>query len=118
MSTTITAIICDGFGGYFYQRLTDAQTNLISGIEQVTTTYLMPRFQVQTDNVLYEFTGLIRSLQGLVDQMQKTQLGFEATQDQLADTLAMFRDKVGRLDERLDTVVSHLRIGFRLRDDE
>ena len=118
LSTTITAIVCYVFFGYFYQRLTDAQTNLISGIEQVTTTYLMPRFQVQTDNVLYEFTGLIRSLQGLVDQMQKSQLGFEATQDQLADTLAMYRDKVEGLDERLRTVVDHLRIGFRLRDDE
>ncbi len=118
LSTTITAIVCYVFFGYFFQRLTDAQTNLISGVEQVTTTYLMPRFQVQTDNVLYEFTGLIRSLQGLVDQMQKSQLGFEATQDQLADTLAAYRDRVDRLDQRLETVAHHLRIGFRLRDDE
>lgn len=118
LSTTITAIVCYVFFGYFYQRMTDSQTNLISGIEQVTTTYLMPRFQVQTDSVLYEFTGLIRSLQGLVDQLQKSQLGFEATQDQLADTLAMYRDKVDGLDERLDTIVRQLRIGFRLREDE
>lgn len=118
LSTTITAIVCYVFFGYFYQRMTDAQTNLISGIEQVTTTYLMPRFQIQTDNVLYEFTGLIRSLQGLVDQMQKSQLGFEATQDQLADTLDMYRDKVEDLDGRLDTIVRQLRAGFRLRDDE
>ena len=68
LSTTITAIVCYVFFGYIYQRLTDAQTNLISGVEQVTTTYLMPRFQVQTDTVLYEFTGLIRALQGLIDQ--------------------------------------------------
>jgi hypothetical protein len=118
LSTTITAIVCYVFFGYIYQRLTDAQTNLISGVEQVTTSYLMPRFQVQTDNVLYEFTGLIRSLQGLVDQLQKSQLGFEATQDQLADTLAMYRDKVDSLDDRLDTITHQLRIGFRLRDDE
>ena len=118
LSTTITAIICYVFFGYFFQRLTDAQTNLISGIEQVTTTYLMPKFQVQTDNVLYEFTGLIRSLQGLVDQLQKSQLGFEATQDQLADTLEMYRDKVDGIDERLDSMVHLLRVGFRLRDDE
>ena len=118
LSTTITAIVCYVFFGYIYQRLTDAQTNLISGVEQVTTTYLMPRFQVQTDNVLYEFTGLIRSLQGLVDQLQRSQLGFEATQDQLADTLAMYRDKVDSLDVRLDTIAHQLRIGFRLRDDE
>jgi hypothetical protein len=118
LSTTITAIVCYVFFGYFFQRLTDAQTNLISGIEQVTTTYLMPKFQVQTDNVLYEFTGLIRSLQGLVDQLQKSQLGFEATQDQLADTLAMYRDKVDVIDDRLDSMVHLLRVGFRLRDDE
>ena len=118
LSTTITAIVCYVFFGYFYQRMTDAQTNLISGIEQVTTTYLMPRFQIQTDNVLYEFTGLIRSLQGLVNQMQKSQLGFEATQDQLADTLELYRNKVEDLDERLVTIVRQLRAGFRLRDDE
>ena len=61
---------------------------------------------------------LRHALQGLVDQLQKSQLGFEATQDQLADTLAMYRDKVDSLDERLDTIVHQLRIGFRLRDDE
>jgi len=118
LSTTITAIVCYVFFGYIYQRMVDAQTNLISGIEQVTTTYLMPKFQVQTDSVLYEFTGLIRSLQGLVDQLQKSQRGFEATQDQLADTLEMYRDKVDGLDERLATIVRQLRIGFRLREDE
>jgi len=118
LSTTITAIVCYVFFGYIYQRLTDAQTNLISAVEQVTTTYLMPKFQIQTDSVLYEFTGLIRSLQGLVDQLQKSQLGFESTQDQLADTLEMYREKVEGLDERLGTIVRQLRLGFRLRDDE
>lgn len=118
LSTTITAIVCYVFFGYVYQRLTDAQTNLISGVEQVTSNYLMPRFQIQTDNVLYEFTGLIRSLQGLVDQLQRSQRGFESSQDQLADTLEAYREKAGGLDARLDTIVRQLRVGFRLRDDE
>jgi hypothetical protein len=78
----------------------------------------MPRFQIQTDNVLYEFTGLIRSLQGLVDQMQKSQRGFQSTQDQLTDTLEMHREKTNSLDGRLDTIARQLRAGFRLRDDE
>ncbi len=118
LSTTITAIVCYVFFGYIYQRLTDAQTNLISGIEQVTTTYLMPRFQVQTDSVLYEFTGLIRSLQGLVDQLQRSQVSFETAQDQLAQTLDLYRDRADGLDHHLDTIKHHLRLGFRLRDDE
>ncbi|MDJ0777860.1 MAG: hypothetical protein QNJ85_08355 [Gammaproteobacteria bacterium] len=118
LSTTITAIVCYVFFGYTYQRLTDAQTNLISGVEQVTTSYLIPRFQIQTDNVLYDFTGLLQSLQGLVDQLQSSQRGFEATQDQLAETITSYREKVDDLDHRLDTIVGHLRSGFRLRDDE
>jgi hypothetical protein len=118
LSTTITAIVCYVFFGYIYQRLTDAQTNLISGVEQVTTSYLIPRFQIQTDNVLYDFSGLLHSLQGLVEQLQSSQRGFEATQDQLADTITSYREKVDNLDHRLDTIVRHLRSGFRLRDDE
>jgi hypothetical protein len=118
LSTTITAIICYLFFGYVYQRMTDAQTNLISGIEQVTTNYLMPRFQVQTDSVLYEFTGLIRSLQGLVDQLQQSQAAFETTQDHLIDTLDLYRGRVEGLDERLGQISRQLRAGFRLRDDE
>lgn len=118
LSTTITAIVCYLLFGYVYQRLTDAQTNVISAIEQVTTTYLIPKFQVQTDNVLYEFTGLIRALQGLVDQLQKSQLGFESTQNQLADTLDLYRHKADGLDAHLDAIKRHLRSGFRLQDHE
>lgn len=118
LSTTITAILCYVFFGYIYQRLTDAQTNLISGVEQVTLAYLMPKFQVQTDNVLYEFTGLIRSLQGLVDQLQTSQAGFETTQDHISATLDLYRGKIEGLDEHLETIKRQLRVGFRLRDDE
>ena len=84
----------------------------------MTTTYLMPKFQIQTDSVLYEFTGLIRSLQGLVDQMQKSQLGFEATQDQLSTTIESYRKQVDGLDGHLGTIQHQLQVGFRLRDDE
>ena len=118
LSTTITAIVCYIFFGYAYQRLTDAQTNLVSGIEQVTTAYLMPRFQVQTDNVLYEFTGLIRGLQGLVDQLQQSQVAFENTQDHIVHAIDLYRARVEGLDDRLDQISRQLRLGFRLRDDE
>ena len=73
---------------------------------------------MQTDSVLYEFTGLIRSPQGLVDQLQKSQMGFESTQDQLADTLHMYHARSEGPDQQLDTIVHQLRVGFRLRDDE
>ncbi len=118
LSTTITAIVCYVLFGYVYQRLTDAQTNLISGIEQITTSHLIPRFHVQTDNVVYEFTGLLHSLQGLVDQLKQSQLGFEATRGQLTNIITQHRQKGDSLDKRLDTIAHQLRVGFRLRDDE
>lgn len=114
LSTTITAIACYMFFGYFYTRLTDVQTNLISGIEQVTTTHLMPRFQMQTDNVLYEFTGLIRSLQGLVNQMVQAQSNFNNVEKNLTDTVGVFRDHVEGMNQELADIKGILRIGFRL----
>ncbi len=114
LSTTITAIACYMFFGYFFVKLTDVQTNLVSAIEQVTTTHLMPRFQMQTDNVLYEFTGLIRSLQSLVNQMVQSQSNFQNAEKQLSDTTQAFREHVEGMNQELADIKGILRIGFRL----
>jgi len=117
LSTTITAIVCYLYFGYFYLRVTDAQTNLISGIEQLTTVHLLPKYQVQTDSVLYEFTGLIRSLQELVAEMQNAQRGLQHTESQIADTLTHYREQVDGMGDHMDTIIHYLRLGFRLRDE-
>ena len=118
LSTTITAIICYFYFGYFYLCVTDAQTNLISGIEEITATYLLPKFQIETDNVLYEFTGLIRSLQELVTQMHDSQNAFGNTQKQIAETLSSYQDRIKGMDKHMRIITQQLRLGFRLRDDE
>ncbi|MEO5344455.1 MAG: hypothetical protein H7842_14200, partial [Gammaproteobacteria bacterium SHHR-1] len=116
LSTTITAIVCYVFFGYFNMKLSDVQTNLISGIEQVTSHYLMPRYQVKTENVLYEFTGLIRSLQGLVDQMEDSQEGLGALE---AKMMALAEEQSGQPERLLAEMRSLKHIlteGFRLSD--
>ncbi len=118
LSTTITAIVCYVFFGYFHLRLNDAQTNLVSAIEQVTTSCLMPRFQIETDTVLYEFTGLIRSLQSLVAEMANSQKAFQETEQQIVEVLSHYRGKVDDLENYMTDILRILRIGFRLRDDE
>jgi hypothetical protein len=118
LSTTITAIVCYVFFGYFYLKLTDVQTNLISGIEQVTLSHLVPRFQVQTDSVLYEFTGLIRSLQGLVNQMEKSQKALELVEVRLASTLDLYRDGIQGVSTDLGNIKGLLRHGFRLPEED
>ena len=118
LSTTITAILCYLYFGYFYLRTTDAQTNLISGVEEITTVHLMPKYQVQTDSALYEFTGLIRSLQGLVMDMRQSQESFADAEKQMVSTLDYYRDKMDGMDKYLAKISQQLRHGFRLRDEE
>jgi len=118
LSTTITAIVCYVYFGYFYLKLTDVQTNLISGIEQVTLTHLVPRFQIQTDSVLYEFTGLIRSLQGLVKQMEKSQKALELVEVRLASTLDLYRDGIQGVSDDLGSIKTLLKHGFRLPEED
>lgn len=114
LSTTITAIACYMYFGYFYVKMTDVQTNLISAIEQVTTSHLMPRFQMQTDSVLYEFTGLIRSLQGLVQQMAQSQSNFTQVEESLLETVQSYKENVEGMNQELADIKGILRIGFRL----
>jgi hypothetical protein len=118
LSTTITAIVCYFYFGYFYLRVTDAQTNLVSGIEQVTVTHLLPKFQVEADNVLYEFSGVIRSSQELVKQMKESQSAFQQTQENIAKLLDNHQNRSDNMDKHMDIIIHHLRLGFRLRDDE
>ena len=117
LSTTITAIVCYLFFGYFYLKLTDAQTNLLSAVEQVTTTYLAPLFVVEQDTTLYEFTGLVRSLQSLVRQMQESQKVVARAESRLLDAVDEYQDQVGQGQKEMGTVVELLRRGFRLPDD-
>ncbi len=118
LSTTITAIVCYVYFGYFYMKLTDVQTNLVSGIEQVTTSYLVPRFQVQTDSVLYEFTGLIRSLQVLVKQMEQSQRIFEQVEKRLAGTLDSYHERIQGVGDDLGSIKVLLKHGFRLPETD
>ena len=118
LSTTITAIVCYLFFGYFYLKLTDAQTNLLSAVEQVSTTYLAPLFVVEQDTTLYEFTGLVRSLQSLVKQMQESQKVVTRAETQLLDAVDEFQQQAKQGQQQMDTVIKLLRQGFRLPEDE
>jgi hypothetical protein len=118
LSTTITAIVCFIFFGYFNLKLGDVQTNLVSGVEQVTVNELLPRFQVQTDSALYEFTGLVRSLQELVNQMKQSQEGFESVELRVLETLQGYQEKSAAILEDMGEVKHILKQGFRLHEDD
>ncbi len=118
LSTTITAILCYLFYGYFHLRLTDAQTNLVSAIEQVTATWLAPRFRVEPETTLYEFTGLVRALQNLVGRMEQSHKLIMKVETQLLKAVDHYQEHAEKMDLELATITELLRKGFRLRDGD
>ena len=114
LSTTSTAIICYLFFGYFYMKLTDVQTQLLSGIEQATTLYIMPRFTYQTDNMLHEVGSLVKALRVAANLMTKTQTDFSEAGRNLNLLASSSADRITRLSADIDEIKVLLRTGFRL----
>ena len=118
LSTTATAIICYLFFGYFYMKLTDVQTELLSGIEQATTLYIMPRFTYQTDSMLHEIGNLVKSLHQAANVMTQTQVDFSEAGRNLNAITSNYTDRLTRLSSDIEEIKSLLRHGFRLSPDE
>ena len=118
LSTTATAIVCYLFFGYFYMKLTDVQTELLSGIEQATTLYIMPRFTYQTDSMLHEIGNLVKSLHEAANVMTQTQIDFSEAGRNLNAISSTYADRLTRLSNDIEEIKSLLRHGFRLSPDE
>ena len=115
MSTTITAIVAFLFFGYFYVRLQDIQTHIISATEFVTTTELMPRFQRgDADAVAGDYSEMLRSVNALVDRLGGAVGALQATQEQLSE-LAL-QSGAPQTREVLEQIKELLRTGFRLSE--
>lgn len=114
LSTTTTAIVCYLFFGYFYLKLTDVQTQLLSGIEQATTLYIMPRFTYQTDSMLHEVGNLVKALHEAANAMVTTQIDFAEAGRGLNTLTETYEDRLSQLGEDINTIKALLRKGFRL----
>jgi len=114
LSTTTTAIVCYLFFGYFYLKVTDVQTQLLSGIEQATTLYIMPRFTYQTDSMLHEVGNLVRALREAAERMGQVEADFAEAGSQMNNMMGSYADSVGNLDDNISEIKQLLRSGFRL----
>lgn len=118
LSTTMTAIVCYVFFGYFFFKLADAQTRLVSSVEQITTYYLMPKFTTSSDFLSQNINDLVMHLQlaaeGLVAAQQ--------TQDELGSRLTEVVDELGvrvlGMSGDIADVKRLLSQGFRLPERE
>ena len=118
LSTTITAILCYLFYGYFYLKLGDAQSNVLSKIEEVTSVYLLPRFSRDCDSLVHEVSGLVGGLHAAAKGMKEIQHDFTVAGDNLRGVVTELATRVSQTAEDINEVKQLLREGFRLpRDD-
>ena len=117
LSTTTTAIVCYLFFGYFYLKTTDVQTQLLSGIEQATTLYIMPRFTYQTDSMLHEVGNLVRALREAAEKMGQVEADFTEAGNNMNEMIGSYADSAGNLDNNIDEIKQLLRDGFRLPEN-
>ena len=77
LSTTMTAILAYLIFGYFYIKLTDTQTYLISRIEEVTAVALLPHLQPNPEAAVLDYADSIRSANQLIARFDQSQQQYE-----------------------------------------
>lgn len=114
LSTTMTAIVCYLFFGYFFFKLTDAQTHLVSAVEQVTSYYLVPRFTSGGDRLVHDLGNLVGRLRLAAEGLVSTQATHAEVGARLMDVVRVLDERVDRMSDDIDEVKCVLREGFRL----
>ena len=114
LSTTITAILCYLFYGYFNLKLGDAQTHLLSGVEETTTVYLLPKYARDSESMLQEVSGLIHGLREAAGAMLAIQEEYARAGNRLNEVAVEMGQQMGGTKETIDSNKRLLREGFRL----
>ncbi len=71
LSTTMTAILCYLSFAYFHGALQNVQTNLLTAIEQLSTTQLIPSVQSTPHSVDRQLANLLKAMALLVQEMRQ-----------------------------------------------
>jgi len=118
LSTTITAIMCYLYFGYFFLKLSDVQTNVINNVEQVTAALLIPKFSIQTDTVMQDVATLARKMQKLVGTLEEAQARYSASGQKLLDAVSSYSIRGQNISNDISIIKELLRSGFRLYEDD
>ena len=114
LSTTMTAIFCYVFFHFFYSKLTDIQTNILSQIEEITLSLLDTQSNVTESDVLRNTDSILQQLQSLITEMKSTQEENTQSARQLANVIKISHQSSGGINHHMDRLESLLRDGFRL----
>lgn len=114
LSTTITAIVSYVLFGYFYLRVKDVQTHLISGIEHLTSVFLIPKFVKRSEDIVNQMAGLIKGVIRATEKMTQTQDIYQASAVTLQQSVNSNKQQMDELTEDISAIKKILREGFRL----
>ncbi|MGB5339600.1 MAG: hypothetical protein WBO06_10960, partial [Gammaproteobacteria bacterium] len=114
LSTTITAILCYLFYGYFYLKLTDVQTHFLSGVEELTSVRLLPMYSRDSESMLHEVAGLIHGLREATAGMQNIQQEYAAAGTRLQGVAMELGQRIDNSSAEIKGIEKILRDGFRL----
>jgi hypothetical protein len=114
LSTTITAIVSYVIFGYFYLRVKDVQTHLLSGIEHLTSVYLIPRYVKRGEDIINQMSGLIKGIIRATEKMTETQEIYHSSATTLMQSINSNKQQMDKLSGDIVTIKKLLRDGFRL----
>ncbi len=114
LSTTITAIVSYVLFGYFYLRVKDVQTHLISGIEHLTSVFLIPKFVKRSEDIVNQMAGLIKGIIRATEKMTQTQEIYKESALTLQQSVDSNKQQMDKLTEDITSIKKILRDGFRL----
>jgi len=113
LSTTMTAIFCYVFFHFFYSKLTDIQTNILSQIVEISQS-MLDNHSVTESDVLRNTDDILQMLQSLISEMKITQEENSRSAVQLANVIKISQQSNGSINHHMDRLESLLRDGFRL----
>ena len=114
LSTTITAIVCYVFFAYFHMRLQDARTQLLVNIENVTTLYIMPRFQHAENSLMHDVAVLAAELRRSAEAIHLIQDRFLHAGERLQLAADDLQVAVSQSGDNIKVIRDSIREGFRL----
>jgi len=118
LTTTITAILCYVLHGYFFNALGDVQTRFLGQIEEVTTTRLMPMFQIEQKTIDYRIAELLRAMAEMIQRIDDGQSGVLSITERLETLISGINSERGEVRQELTDIRHLLRDGFRLPDND
>ncbi len=116
LSTTMSAIVCFIIYAYFYLRLNDARVQLLSGIEDVTTLYILPKISHSEESLIHHVADLTIALNKSAQHILQVEDKFIAVADQLQQAVNDLQKGVNQTG--MNEVIQLIREGFRLPTDK